>query len=77
MVIILNWVWLCIINLFGIVKSFDFFLLIWFFFGNCFVSETSSGDEEGNGERWVEVISWEPRAVVYHNFLVISCFSLI
>lgn len=32
-------------------------------------SETSSGDEEGNGERWVEVISWEPRAVVYHNFL--------
>ncbi|XP_010467565.1 PREDICTED: prolyl 4-hydroxylase 5 [Camelina sativa] len=32
-------------------------------------SETSYGDEEGNGERWVEVISWEPRAVVYHNFL--------
>ncbi|KAG7579519.1 Oxoglutarate/iron-dependent dioxygenase [Arabidopsis thaliana x Arabidopsis arenosa] len=32
-------------------------------------SETSYGDEDGNGERWVEVISWEPRAVVYHNFL--------
>ncbi|RID59292.1 hypothetical protein BRARA_F02531 [Brassica rapa] len=31
--------------------------------------EQSGGDEEGNGERWVEVISWEPRAVVYHNFL--------
>lgn len=30
----------------------------------------NGGDEEGNGERWVEVISWEPRAVVYHNFLV-------
>ncbi|XP_010548243.1 PREDICTED: prolyl 4-hydroxylase 5 [Tarenaya hassleriana] len=28
----------------------------------------SYGDD-GNGERWVEVISWEPRAVVYHNFL--------
>ncbi|GMN28888.1 hypothetical protein TIFTF001_002204 [Ficus carica] len=25
--------------------------------------------DEGNGERWVEVISWEPRAFVYHNFL--------
>ena len=30
----------------------------------------SGGDEDGNRERWVEVISWEPRAVVYHNFLV-------
>lgn len=39
-------------------------------------SETSYGDEDGNGERWVEVISWEPRAVVYHNFLVSLCFSL-
>jgi hypothetical protein len=28
---------------------------------------------EGLGERgaqWTEVISWEPRAFVYHNFLV-------
>ncbi|KAF2584515.1 hypothetical protein F2Q70_00033887 [Brassica cretica] len=29
----------------------------------------SYGDEEGNGERWLEVISWEPRAFLYHNFL--------
>ncbi|KAG7623032.1 Oxoglutarate/iron-dependent dioxygenase [Arabidopsis suecica] len=30
----------------------------------------SFGDEEdGNGDRWLEVISWEPRAFVYHNFL--------
>ncbi|KAL5557521.1 hypothetical protein UlMin_039757 [Ulmus minor] len=28
-----------------------------------------SEKDEGNGERWVEVISWEPRAFVYHNFL--------
>ncbi|KAL3525223.1 hypothetical protein ACH5RR_013595 [Cinchona calisaya] len=26
-------------------------------------------DDEGRGDQWVEVISWEPRAVVYHNFL--------
>lgn len=26
-------------------------------------------EDEGNGETWVEVISWEPRAFVYHNFL--------
>ncbi|AES95207.1 putative procollagen-proline dioxygenase [Medicago truncatula] len=26
-------------------------------------------DEEGKGEQWVEVVSWEPRAFVYHNFL--------
>jgi len=28
----------------------------------------SDGDE-GRGEQWVELISWEPRAFVYHNFL--------
>lgn len=28
----------------------------------------SYGNEE---ERWLEVISWEPKAFVYHNFLVI------
>ncbi|GFY87934.1 2-oxoglutarate (2OG) and Fe(II)-dependent oxygenase superfamily protein [Actinidia rufa] len=28
----------------------------------------SDGDD-GRGDRWVEVISWEPRAFVYHNFL--------
>ncbi|KAF3440353.1 hypothetical protein FNV43_RR18637 [Rhamnella rubrinervis] len=26
-------------------------------------------EEDDNKEQWVEVISWEPRAVVYHNFL--------
>ena len=36
----------------------------------------SGGDEEGNGERWVEVISWEPRAVVYHNFLNLFDFVI-
>ncbi|XP_041022340.1 probable prolyl 4-hydroxylase 10 [Juglans microcarpa x Juglans regia] len=25
--------------------------------------------DEGRGEQWVELISWEPRAFVYHNFL--------
>lgn len=36
------------------------------------LSRESYGDEEdGNGDRWLEVISWEPRAFVYHNFLVI------
>lgn len=29
-----------------------------------------SDEEDGEGDRWVEVISWEPRAFVYHNFLV-------
>ncbi|KAJ8764321.1 hypothetical protein K2173_006061 [Erythroxylum novogranatense] len=28
-----------------------------------------SEEEEGRGEQWVEVISWEPRAFIYHNFL--------
>ncbi|XP_015068088.1 probable prolyl 4-hydroxylase 10 [Solanum pennellii] len=26
-------------------------------------------DDGGRGDQWAEVISWEPRAVVYHNFL--------
>lgn len=30
--------------------------------------QRSDGDE-GRGEQWVELISWEPRAFVYHNFL--------
>lgn len=30
--------------------------------------DRSKGDE-GRAEQWVEVISWEPRAFVYHNFL--------
>lgn len=29
-------------------------------------------DDEGRGDQWAEVISWEPRAVVYHNFLSIE-----
>ncbi|KAJ4871791.1 2-oxoglutarate (2OG) and Fe(II)-dependent oxygenase superfamily protein [Raphanus sativus] len=29
----------------------------------------SYGNEDGNGDGWVEVISWEPRAFLYHNFL--------
>jgi prolyl 4-hydroxylase len=28
-----------------------------------------SDKDEVRGEQWVEVISWEPRAVVYHHFL--------
>ncbi|KAK9285324.1 hypothetical protein L1049_024515 [Liquidambar formosana] len=31
-------------------------------------SMVSDGDDRGE-EQWVEVISWEPRAFVYHNFL--------
>ncbi|KAF3546437.1 hypothetical protein DY000_02009470 [Brassica cretica] len=29
----------------------------------------SYGNEDGYGDSWVEVISWEPRAFLYHNFL--------
>ncbi|KAK7367251.1 hypothetical protein VNO80_09260 [Phaseolus coccineus] len=29
----------------------------------------TSDDDEERGEQWVEVVSWEPRAFVYHNFL--------
>ncbi|KAF7129033.1 hypothetical protein RHSIM_Rhsim10G0205900 [Rhododendron simsii] len=25
--------------------------------------------DDGRGDQWVEVISWEPRAFIYHNFL--------
>ncbi|CDY24822.1 BnaA08g14880D [Brassica napus] len=32
-------------------------------------SRESYGNEDGNGDRWVEVISWEPRAFLYHNFM--------
>ena len=47
--------------LFCMRMDFDWFCgFVWF----CF-----SVDEE-KGERWAEVISWEPRAFVYHNFLV-------
>ena len=33
--------------------------------------------EEGRPEQWVEVISWEPRAFVYHNFLVSFLFFIL
>lgn len=29
----------------------------------------SDAADDGRGEQWSEVISWEPRAVIYHNFL--------
>ncbi|CAI0461992.1 unnamed protein product [Linum tenue] len=29
----------------------------------------SSAEDQGKSEPWAEVISWEPRAFVYHNFL--------
>ncbi|GJW05694.1 probable prolyl 4-hydroxylase 10 [Tanacetum coccineum] len=29
----------------------------------------SDGSDDGRLDRWVEVLSWEPRAVIYHNFL--------
>ncbi|XP_015889720.2 probable prolyl 4-hydroxylase 10 isoform X1 [Ziziphus jujuba] len=32
-------------------------------------SVDSSEEDDDRKENWVEVISWEPRAVVYHNFL--------
>ncbi|XP_052196735.1 probable prolyl 4-hydroxylase 10 [Diospyros lotus] len=31
--------------------------------------EGRSDVEDGRGDQWVEVISWEPRAFIYHNFL--------
>lgn len=29
----------------------------------------TTDDDDERGEQWVEVVSWEPRAFVYHNFL--------
>lgn len=29
----------------------------------------NEGDDNGPREKWVELISWEPRAFLYHNFL--------
>ncbi|KAM3282817.1 hypothetical protein P3S67_026462 [Capsicum chacoense] len=31
--------------------------------------KAQDGDDEGKGDQWVEVISLEPRAYIYHNFL--------
>lgn len=41
-------------------------MVLWKF---SFVFYRGDGDG-GRGDQWAEVISWEPRAVVYHNFLV-------
>ncbi|KAM0055158.1 putative procollagen-proline 4-dioxygenase [Helianthus debilis subsp. tardiflorus] len=39
------------------------------------VESKKNGDERS--DQWVEVISWEPRAVVYHNFTVRVSWALI
>ncbi|KAL9269159.1 putative prolyl 4-hydroxylase 10 [Drosera capensis] len=33
------------------------------------IERIDGGENDGGIEQWVEVISWEPRAFVYHNFL--------
>lgn len=34
-------------------------------------SRKKEGDGLGErGEQWTEILSWEPRAFLYHNFLV-------
>ncbi|XP_020204810.1 probable prolyl 4-hydroxylase 10 [Cajanus cajan] len=30
---------------------------------------SQGGEDHDQGERWVEIISWEPRAAIHHNFL--------
>ncbi|KAM0032006.1 putative procollagen-proline 4-dioxygenase [Helianthus debilis subsp. tardiflorus] len=34
------------------------------------VDRSEKKEDKDRSNQWVEVISWEPRAVVYHNFLV-------
>ncbi|EOX90750.1 hypothetical protein QUC31_002737 [Theobroma cacao] len=62
---------------------FTFLILILLALGILSIPSSNSGDlssikrnavdrsdgGEGQGEQWVEVISWEPRAFIYHNFL--------
>ncbi|KAM7260972.1 hypothetical protein ACFE04_026447 [Oxalis oulophora] len=36
---------------------------------NSIDSSSTVDNDQGRPEQWVEVVSWEPRAVVYHNFL--------
>ncbi|CAM8921757.1 unnamed protein product [Rhodiola kirilowii] len=36
------------------------------FVNKLIISENEDGSDQ---ERWTEVISWEPRAIIYHNFL--------
>lgn len=40
--------------------------ILFFFFGG----GRQDDDDGGKGDQWVEVISLEPRAYIYHNFLV-------
>ncbi|KAL8160519.1 hypothetical protein V2J09_002056 [Rumex salicifolius] len=36
------------------------------------------GDKHRNRDgQWVELISWEPRALVYHNFLLLSGYGVV
>ncbi|KAK9135825.1 hypothetical protein Syun_015155 [Stephania yunnanensis] len=34
-----------------------------------FVARAAESEEKAEGRRWTEILSWEPRAFVYHNFL--------
>lgn len=43
--------------------------LIWLFLLGIVGCREDDGDK---GDTWVEVVSWEPRAFIYHNFLVHS-----
>lgn len=49
----------------------DFCLIVWILY--FFRVEVS----KEKGEQWVEFLSWEPRAVVYHNFLVCVLIHLL
>lgn len=55
---------------------FGFFLMfiwwLWWWFVCCSVDSDVS---ESRDNQWTEILSWEPRAFLYHNFLVI--FSVI
>lgn len=44
-------------------KIWRVIFIIWY-------SRRSGKDVTEENERWVEIISWEPRASIYHNFLV-------
>lgn len=45
----------------GLLKVHCFVFFLWIL--NC-------REEEARGEQWTELLSWEPRAFLYHNFLV-------
>lgn len=54
-----QWLWF-----FKLVTGINWF---WFWYFCCCYSSDGLGKR---GDQWVEFISWEPRAFVYHNFLV-------